>query len=488
MAAAFAERTRGPGSRVSDCCSECGEGAFGPEGAGGCCCCSEDGVVARTLDVLGTCMHRIAWHYYREETELLEGGAIYLPPLQLGVQLTTGTSAFDCEVRARRTREELLRRPLMDVASQTCPAPLTMALIMEAETALLAVWPYQVREEEQAMSSGTVLEAMRYLEVARTHIRAQGARGAAPADWPFPAALRRTDELLHLIDVGQPPNASWYSGAGLLGQYHVTVTPTPPRVVWDTPVPSGPIRPSLATVRRSFFDVVGAFRRLRSVFFPVKGSLVGLLRYGSTIGELPGDKLDLVDNDLDFWVVASDERWAAFCQGFAREMLRLGFLACTLALTGQGPGPQRVLRTLTCLRMEPSPFRVEVSPFEVAADQLVPSEGSALPYDLVFPLRRCKAFNSSVPCPQRPAAFLRARGAGSCLALPVILPTRDCLHPWNQRLREGWSPADAGYLRRIASNLSQQGFASFDGEEEELCANHRVVDDDWWRDCQATGR
>jgi len=111
------------------------------------------------------------------------------------------------------------------------------------------------------------------------------------------------------------------------------------------------------------------------------------------------------------------------------------------------------------------------------------SEGPQLPSSLVYPISKCKAFNATIPCPHQPAAFLRALGYGGCLALPVILPTRDCTHPWNKRLRQEWSEKDAQHIRRLAQDLHAAGFESLVGEDDLHCSNHSIVNESWWADC-----
>merc|ERR1711924_393739 len=102
---------------------------------------------------------------------------------------------------------------------------------------------------------------------------------------------------------------------------------------------------------------------------------------------------------------------------------------------------------------------------------------------LVYPLARCNAFNISVACPHDAPAFLREIGYGPCLALPAILPTRDCTHPWNRHLRSGWSAEDASRIVSQAQRLSRDGFASFVAESQAHCANHSIVDELWWHNC-----
>jgi len=382
---------------------------------------------------------------------------------------------------------------------------------MEAETALLSAWPFWVREADSPIAKNTITVAMNYLNIAETF--ALGfVSSPHQGDWPLPAATKRAKELLALISSRQPPDPHWYTHAKLLGQYaYVFVAPTPPIPVWKARMPRMAIWPSLEEFRRCLHDVLVSFRELEVEFFPVKGSLIGFLRYGATIGALPDGKWDLVDNDLDFWVRIGYEEWTEFCENFTTLLLRRGWSLCNLGMPRDGPSHVRMPRALNCQLSVPFLFRIEVTPFDrlgnhlvdtkVCSDQeqLIPVSWSSAPHQqtlcrypadglwvdasLVYPLTRCKAFNLSIPCPGRPGDFLRSMGSGSCLSLPVILPTRDCGHPWNQRLWAEWSSADVGHLVQVGQKLASEGYASFANESSEHCSNHSIVETGWWWRC-----
>lgn len=499
-------------------------------GSAGCCCSYQGHGDPRdfaVLDILATCMHIVSWRYYKADMERRWGASISVPPALLPME---GSWPIDCGQKALRTRRELLFLSDLNANTSTsnpCIAATLMALLMEAEAALLALWPFSIlTTDREAFVPGRTLAAT-YLQQALDfndlHGISEYQNSFGQLDWPFPAALERAQRLSSKISGRAVPEREWYENAKQLGLYsQLYVAPTPSRPPWSRGVGSQ-LRPqrhlsphSLAhAAARALEDIVASLtvQGLVEAFFPSKGTLLGFMRYGSIIGSLPYGKWDIVDNDLDFWVRVGYYEWSGFCRSLATQLIGRGWSTCALETPWSGISALRTPRTLLCVLRKPVYIVAEFRPFDQLGSSLVdtkvcgetndhslvpdtwlsmrendepcryPPDGILTNASLVYPLAHCRAFNMSVPCPRRPADFLRELGYGPCLALPVILPTRGCSHPSNRQLRDGWTQADAKLLSRVAKTLGASGYESFASEDEEYCRGHRVVDGEWWQNC-----
>ena len=267
-------------------------------------------------------------------------------------------------------------------------------------------------------------------------------------------------------------------------------------------------------LHESFHQAVSVLTDLGVDYVPIKGTLIGLLHYGSTVRTLPEQRLDLVDIDFDFLVnVPFDQRISFSSKFFTRlEQLDSSWVRCSL----DGPHPFYVeryranrLMNLNCVRYEPYWLRIDIGFFEFfGEDELVtakvcdprehPPEGwvsaydnvlqqncsispdtswarvGRLPKSLIYPLKTCLGFGLDVSCPNRPIDFLYQtlpeaqqvlssngiRGQKTCLAFPYISSTRSCdlVHYF---LLAQWTLEDDIAIRTRAQTLHSKGYESF---------------------------
>lgn len=87
-------------------------------------------------------------------------------------------------------------------------------------------------------------------------------------------------------------------------------------------------------VERAWRDVrkaVGQILGPGAIYFPVAGTLIGLMRHGRTVGWLTEGKIDVVDRDVDLYLVLpSAKAYLAFCFAMTQSLRRAGWLGCSL--------------------------------------------------------------------------------------------------------------------------------------------------------------
>ena len=68
-----------------------------------------------------------------------------------------------------------------------------------------------------------------------------------------------------------------------------------------------------------------------AIYFPVAGTLIGLMRHGRTVGSLTEGKIDVVDRDIDLYLVLpSAKAYLSFCFAMTQSLRRAGWLGCSL--------------------------------------------------------------------------------------------------------------------------------------------------------------
>eukprot|EP00927_Polykrikos_kofoidii_P017753 TRINITY_DN18111_c0_g1_i1.p1 TRINITY_DN18111_c0_g1~~TRINITY_DN18111_c0_g1_i1.p1 ORF type:complete len:595 (+),score=45.66 TRINITY_DN18111_c0_g1_i1:44-1828(+) len=91
-------------------------------------------------------------------------------------------------------------------------------------------------------------------------------------------------------------------------------------------------------VRKGFVQMENLMNRMMSTFvdldwFPGFGTLIGFMRYGSVFGTLANGKVDIVDKDLDLFVILPTAlSWFHFVLVFAQELENLGWYGCGIGL------------------------------------------------------------------------------------------------------------------------------------------------------------
>lgn len=276
-------------------------------------------------------------------------------------------------------------------------------------------------------------------------------------------------------------------------------------------------------------------RKLPGPFFPTSGTLIALMRYGELVGTLPGQRLDFVDNDLDWFIMipgSEPEAWETLfipCIHSAlgapmfnndghlfhhqpQEKLPLVSRSgadwdCRdatadrpLSSRGMPEVPPKDAALLSsdyfqCRRVPPADMIVDLMEQIVVVDLVrllvMPGDGQAgevlggwdrggrIPLNFFFPVARCRMKDLTVPCPGKSLHFLQLRegyGNFDCCALPLVTADRCSYHPENLRLlRSGLSQDDVRALYNTAMELNQSGFQSFLSEHSRSgCVRHQL--------------
>jgi len=230
-------------------------------------------------------------------------------------------------------------------------------------------------------------------------------------------------------------------------------------------------------------------RLLEADFWPVEGSLVGILRYGATNGDLGEGKFDMVDDDIDFMVgVKTETDWIVLVPRLLASLTSKGWADCVLSSTEQHLESRRMDRLRcfkggllsrflikvdlhSCIVMKEDGVAFNHKWVDKETGQLsyggYPFEawGGLLPLNLIYPLNRCKCYNRVLSCPNKPVALLKKWNnyeydRAGCLALPLARTTR----------REQIA------IMEHSKRLNDEGFASFLEEfKHPLCIQKILV-------------
>jgi len=486
------------------CCESCRQQA-GTER----CCCSHphsNDWYDRNDDFLCRILREYSWRYYAPE--------IYGEPFEDYaniINMAHVVSKFKLNAFAPPT---------------TCPPGNLIALLMSAELALRAIWPLIKSQSDREALSPTIRLAGEYYNQARVLLNELVTKdpiglGSLQIEWPVTQAFSMCSKLFTATEItNRVPNISpvLYQYSHVLGEfYDVLVHPTDPQTVliYEHDARQQATAP-LEYKKEAFLQFVSVLEETNVIFFPVKGTLIGLLRYGSTVGNLPHGRVDEVDDDFDFWVqVPYDDRirWAS---DFFVRLVKLGWGRCSF--DGEFPYHAEVYRArrlvrIMCFKFEPHWFMVDIIFFEsFGEDQIVwtkvcnphdlpppewpiyydrsttkncsvfpnPSWVRAvwagtphrIPASVIFPLSKCFAFGREVPCPGKPVEFLHqtfadtAKQSGDayddpvCLAFPYITHARPC-DEQQHSLMSHWTIQDDLVIRESIRKLNESGYASF---------------------------
>eukprot|EP00929_Paragymnodinium_shiwhaense_P040591 TRINITY_DN21175_c0_g1_i1.p1 TRINITY_DN21175_c0_g1~~TRINITY_DN21175_c0_g1_i1.p1 ORF type:complete len:880 (+),score=92.49 TRINITY_DN21175_c0_g1_i1:120-2759(+) len=333
--------------------------------------------------------------------------------------------------------------------------------------------------------------------------------------------------------------AEFFRGLGSLGRREVSCDGHTRIPWWERGNLSGAMMDEAANrlaLEAAFSEVVSALRRCApggqlpdgqrafGPFIPTSGTLVALVRYGDLIGELPRAGMDIVDGDLDFFVLSPDKpsRW------------RTEFTPCIFNALGVLPDdvvPKPDSPVWTCFDfkgpVEPQQGQSEVSESTVQwldSDHLMcfrrPPPGlegvdlmeqavfvdlvrlmvmknehgaenetlggwqrlQRIPIDTFTPISSCRMRGEVIPCPRDPAGMLAQRSPGrfssglhGCPAVPEVTSDRcSYLQANTHFLHSGLHQEDLDRLRSVALELDARGHASFSKEHgPDGCATAR---------------
>lgn len=231
----------------------------------------------------------------------------------------------------------------VEVYKGMCPAVVAMAYLFQAEAMVLAVLPLASNETPESLLGPILLEATGLAAFALSLARSE----------PFDAAASAVLERLivhtgHIFDAlhharSEPWTGTlraWPRDPSLWRSFNqlarITLVPIPP-THWDFESLFGPVRKQLSGISAEentagWSEVSQALAALLGTaveWWPLGGTLIGLLRYGRVYGHLSDGKLDLVDDDIDFLVVLSSARqWLEFCVRLAQALVQRGWLGC----------------------------------------------------------------------------------------------------------------------------------------------------------------
>ncbi|CAJ1339347.1 unnamed protein product [Effrenium voratum] len=238
-------------------------------------------------------------------------------------------------------------------------------------------------------------------------------------------------------------------------------------------------------------------------WWPCRGTLIALLRHGRRSGKLAGDRIDVVDHDVDVMVgLPSEDHWLTLKWSISEKLRARGWGECygrysvdasqesqELLLAREDlmlcvrHNPHMVLDIATYIMAERSVYAQRYCPpsrrllGEPLKRQLsacwVPRNRGTLKANFgrlarraILPLGRCRAGHLAVPCPRRPLETLKATMPGvnfsqHCLAFPDVARRRARGYASDQQwLAEELSEEDVEILRRRAKELDDAGFMS----------------------------
>ena len=259
------------------------------------------------------------------------------------------------------------------------------------------------------------------------------------------------------------------------------------------------------------FEVAEVLEALEAEWWPCRGTLIALLRHGARSGPLSSGKVDVVDTDIDLMVgVQSEEDFDQLGRSVEARLLQRGWDRCwTKSSAESGLPEQFAMRRdlLYCMRRDPY-MMLDVTSYVTGVQPVVPyvfvhrlcesmlapggsgSTGSlpALPAgrrlgsfcrvaevgplrqnrgilnrDSLYPLRKCRALDRTVPCPSKPLDTLLAMShsglSAKCIALPDTRGRSED-HFTRQLSEEGLDSEDVYILQARAQHLDSQGFQS----------------------------
>ncbi len=196
-----------------------------------------------------------------------------------------------------------------------------MGLLFTAEQATLTLLPfarYGKKSDLKALS--TTMDYINFLSEKAMAIVSPishfNVSAELVSEWPIKKAWMRIKHHLDLIK--NNPNGIDFKSAfmfkqetlGNFGELIVSPSPLSNVLKYHTGMVIDHARVDAPYDKLEFEwnNVKSVFDSMNYDYFPDSGSLIGFMRYGSTAGQLqevgldPGPRIDLVDDDFDFWV------------------------------------------------------------------------------------------------------------------------------------------------------------------------------------------
>mmetsp|Transcript_118055 Transcript_118055/g.270810 ORF Transcript_118055/g.270810 Transcript_118055/m.270810 type:complete len:369 (-) Transcript_118055:286-1392(-) len=225
---------------------------------------------------------------------------------------------------------------------------------------------------------------------------------------------------------------------------------------------------------QAFDDVSATLEGLGLEWWPCRGTLIALMRYGSSEATLSDGTRHVVERDIDVMIkINGAEHYAWIARKIEIELRSRGWLGCfakTSATWEQEPLWATRKDLLYCIKNQPYFMLLDASTYLYSDDgteifvhehrtrngtRFVPPSvgplsrvGGVLPSRALRPFQKCQAFQRTCPCPQQPNVTLRAmllsdwvrrvcREARSWYAPEVHRFTTGLQYCWRQR--QDWS-------------------------------------------------
>ncbi|CAE7313797.1 unnamed protein product [Symbiodinium sp. CCMP2456] len=250
-----------------------------------------------------------------------------------------------------------------DRVASWCPAVTPVTLVAAAFSIILRMFPVASADTPHGLLQPWMGEASSSMNMAfdvfNDHASDVPGSSAMVRNLLQTARSRFDDISTELRDAGlepwfgggwKGPTRAWIRSPGLLRYFKCFN----PRQYLYLPVPSSdprnpqsfsydvhlwPARRDMRgrsdqVVERAWRDVrkaVGQILGPGAIYFPVAGTLIGLMRHGRTVGSLTEGKIDVVDRDVDLYLVLpSAKAYLAFCFAMTQRLRRAGWLGCSL--------------------------------------------------------------------------------------------------------------------------------------------------------------
>mmetsp|Transcript_118056 Transcript_118056/g.270813 ORF Transcript_118056/g.270813 Transcript_118056/m.270813 type:complete len:348 (-) Transcript_118056:286-1329(-) len=199
---------------------------------------------------------------------------------------------------------------------------------------------------------------------------------------------------------------------------------------------------------QAFDDVSATLEGLGLEWWPCRGTLIALMRYGSSEATLSDGTRHVVERDIDVMIkINGAEHYAWIARKIEIELRSRGWLGCfakTSATWEQEPLWATRKDLLYCIKNQPYFMLLDASTYLYSDDgteifvhehrtrngtRFVPPSvgplsrvGGVLPSRALRPFQKCQAFQRTCPCPQQPNVTLRAMllSDWKCIALPPV--------------------------------------------------------------------
>lgn len=245
---------------------------------------------------------------------------------------------------------------------------------------------------------------------------------------------------------------------------------------------------AMAVYRRSAKQVFVLLSDMELEWWPIEGTLIGILRYGSNFGHLPSIGHIATDDDIDIMVrVRSDHHWERVREELVRRLVGSGdYTWYKFHHAGNPRGVRDKLSCYTCYFLGSYNIHVDIHRYIVdeegnyaftntqTSELTYPFQmwGNRMPYrgvitDADGSFRVARFDDMIVPCPYRAEDVLRSWNCNEYGTGQLRYPVGGVYRYWNGKYGcnanrcHVLSTADKRYLHGIWRELEQHGFESF---------------------------